>query len=154
MASFQKACRAKWLWCLHVYSSTGRNTHTHPTSFSLRLTLEQSAHSWRRATRAEKKERKCTKKKHDASLSDLPGRAVCVCVCLRVCCSFRNSPSSGKNAQLQLFRFSPGHTLAEQWHLLCGCTRIFFFPSYCRVLSEGGRAHETAVWIWSNLFIN
>lgn len=34
MASIQKACRAKWLWCLHDSSSTGRNTYT-PVAFCL-----------------------------------------------------------------------------------------------------------------------
>lgn len=42
-----------------------------------------------------------------------------------------------KNAQLRLVESPPGHTLAQQWHLLCGCMKIFgiFFShqpsSYC-----------------------
>lgn len=122
MASFQKACRDNWLWCLHVYSSTGRTTHT-PRAFcpGWRWNKEHIAGGRPPEQRERKKE---NAKEHDASFSDLLGRAVCVCLC--VCCSFCNSSSFGKNAQLQLLCSSPGHTQARQRHLLCGCREIFF----------------------------
>ena len=128
--------------------------NTHSTSFLPRLTLEQRAHSWRRATRADKK-KKMLKNMMQASLTYWVAPRVCVCVYVCVCvCTLlfvwqKNPPDCNCSV------FSPGHTLAEQWHLLCGCRKIFTFffflsPSYCRVLSEGGSTHETAVWLRSN----
>lgn len=74
--------------------------------------------------------------KHDASVSDLLGPTMCLC--LSGCCSFHNVINK-KNAQMQRICFTPDHTLAELWHFLCGCKKI-----YCSVLSGRGSSHETA----------
>ena len=100
--------------------------NTHSTSFLPRLTLEQRAHSWRRATRADKK-KKMLKNMMQASLTYWVAPRVCVCVYVCVCvCTLlfvwqKNPPDCNCSV------FSPGHTLAEQWHLLCGCRKIFTF---------------------------
>ena len=110
--------------------------NTHSTSFLPRLTLEQRAHSWRRATRADKK-KKMLKNMMQASLTYWVAPRVCVCVYVCVCvCTLlfvwqKNPPDCNCSV------FSPGHTLAEQWHLLCGCRKIFtFFFSFSQLLSS------------------
>lgn len=118
--------------------------YTHSTSFSPRLTLEQRAHSWRRATRAEKKE-KMLKNMMQASLTYWVAPCVCVYAALRL---------AKKPARLQLFCFlSRPHTswavafvvwVYEDFYI------FFLSPSYCQVLSKGGSTHETAVWLPSN----
>lgn len=113
--------------------------YTHSSRFSPWLTLEQRAHSWRRTTRAEKnKTKKMLKNMMQASLTYWV--MLCVCVCLSMLLISQFSFVWQKNAQLQVFCFSPGHTLAEQWHLLCGCRKVFLFfltatVEYC--LREG-----------------
>lgn len=112
--------------------------YTHSSRFSPWLTLEQRAHSWRRTTRAEKnKTKKMLKNMMQASLTYW----VMLCVCMsEYAAHFTILIRLAKNAQLQVFCFSPGHTLAEQWHLLCGCRKVFLFfltatVEYC--LREG-----------------
>ncbi len=64
-------------------AATGRTTHT-PLAFSPWLTLEQRAHSWRRATRVEKKKkRKMLKNMMQASVTYWV--TLCVYVCVYVC---------------------------------------------------------------------
>lgn len=129
MASVQKAWSANWRWCLHVYSSTGRTTQT-PLAF---------CHGWRwnkehiaggGPPEQKKKKKKMLKKNMmQASLTYCVARCVYVCVCAVVTLF-----GLAINAQLQLFCSPPGHTLAQQWHLLCGCRKIFFSPpsiEYC-----------------------
>lgn len=55
----------------------------------------------------------------------------CVYVCVYAA-HFATLFRLAKNTQLQLFCFSPGHTVAEQWHLLCGCRKTFFVQ-YCLI---------------------
>lgn len=143
MASSQRACRAKWLWCLHVCSGTGRNTHT-PLAFrpGWRWNKEHIAGG---GPPEQKKKEKMLKNMMQASLTYWVALCVCVYAALRL---------AKKPARLQLFCFlSRPHTswavafvvwVYEDFYI------FFLSPSYCRVLSKGGSTHETAVWLPSN----
>lgn len=135
MASFQKAGNDNWLWCLYVYSNTGRTTQT-----ALAFFFFYHGWCWNKEHIAgggppEQKKRENAKKKNmQASLTYWVTQCVYVCAYPVHFVTLLILP---KNAQLRLVESPPGHTLAQQWHLLCGCMKIFgvFFPhqpsSYC-----------------------
>lgn len=77
--------------------------YTHSTSFSPWLTLEQRAHSWRRATRAEEKKKKMLKNMMQASLTYWVVLCVCVCVFILQLSSFvwQKTPNCDCSASLQ-----------------------------------------------------
>lgn len=101
------------------------HTHTHSSSCLPRLMLEQRAHSWRRATRAEKK-KKLLKNMMQVSVTSRV--VLCVCACVHAA-HFVTLLHLAKMPRLKLFLcFSAGHTRAPPWHLLCGCRKISFSP--------------------------
>lgn len=127
MASIQKAHRANCLWCLHVYSSTGRTTH-----IPLVLRPDWNKEHIAGGRPPEQKKRENAKKKHDAILPDLLGRTVCVCVCVRYSAALHRLAKKRPTATGMFLSRPNTHTLAEQWHLLCGCRKIFYL-FFCTV---------------------